>query len=745
MAQGANSNLSGRELALARRKAMSSSGKAAVATASAQRPSSAPRAAATPHAAASGSASASSASGSVRQASLARRKALSQGGKSAMSGEGRSRTAADVHKSKAATPVATSEHAHSEEGCGCGCGGKKEECKAQMTSKTARSRKRSTRRSAQANPGKAASLARRKALSTRGKAGISQTGMSEAQTARAANPQLSGRELAQALRESRSKRGSAGQKKSAPTGRRRKANEMTDAGAQDATWKVGASETTHGQTVTGTMVGRDKDVTGDEASTCRAITGTEYMGADVFREFCQTDPAKGVRRTGKTTTSGGNSVTGNKVGRATKVTGDEPGTCQRVTGAQYASAGQMKMHCGTDLEKSGRRTLMDETRKGKSVSGSNPGRSERVTGNESGSNRALTGTQYTNIEDGSLAPSKVGKSNTLRGGSVTGTMVGRRERMTGDEAGSCKNVTGDDYIGEEQYSGFCSAKPERTDRKVGVSNTMGGRPVSGTMTGRSMRVTGDEPGTCTSVTGTPYASREQYATYCEEPSSKAAKARMAPSERRMGSVMTGIQPGIGGVMTGAAKGACETISGTPYVGDDQAAAACGTPAPAATEGNFSIESSPVHASIIQADSDHVTGSRYERGNITGPFGMADGKVTGTEDARFGVKTARPAEPVMGDEPVMIQGREKGRITGEGQNAGLKITGDDWGRNDRVTGTEGKSSTVRNQTIRGPVPMGAMGARAKEPAETPQPVSKVTGSSGNTEQGSLITYSGGARG
>jgi hypothetical protein len=220
---------------------------------------------------------------------------------------------------------------------------------------------------------------------------------------------------------------------------------------------------------------------------------------------------------------------------------------------------------------------------------------------------------------------------------------------------------------------------------------------------------------------------------------------MAPSERRMGSVMTGIQPGIGGVMTGAAKGACETISGTPYVGDDQAAAACGTPAPAATEGNFSIESSPVHASIIQADSDHVTGSRYERGNITGPFGMADGKVTGTEDARFGKKTARPAEPVMGDEPVMIQGREKGRITGEGQNAGLKITGDDWGRNDRVTGTEGKSSTVRNETLRGPVPMGAMGARAKEPAETPQPVSKVTGSSGNTEQGSLITYSGGARG
>jgi hypothetical protein len=42
-------------------------------------------------------------------------------------------------------------------------------------------------------------------------------------------------------------------------------------------------------------------------------------------------------------------------------------------------------------------------------------------------------------------------------------------------------------------------------------------------------------------------------------------------------------------------------------------------------------------------------------------------------------------------------------------------------------------------------MGAMGARANPPAETPAPVSRVTGSSGNTETGSLITYSGGARG
>jgi hypothetical protein len=95
--------------------------------------------------------------------------------------------------------------------------------------------------------------------------------------------------------------------------------------------------------------------------------------------------------------------------------------------------------------------------------------------------------------------------------------------MTGDEAGSCRNVTGDDYIGEEQFSAFCSTKPEPQDRKVGVSKTAGGESVTGSMTGRSFRVTGDEPGTCKAVTGTPYAGSEQLDAYCEAPAADAAK------------------------------------------------------------------------------------------------------------------------------------------------------------------------------------------------------------------------------
>jgi hypothetical protein len=84
------------------------------------------------------------------------------------------------------------------------------------------------------------------------------------------------------------------------------------------------------------------------------------------------------------------------------------------------------------------------------------------------------------------------------------------------------------------------------------------------------------------------------------------------------------------------------------------------------------------------------------------------------------------------------------VTGEGISAGLHITGDDWDRGKRVTGTEGASARRRNPTRTGP--MSAMAnPRPKRNDEVMQPVSRVTGSSGNTDKGSLITVSGGARG
>ena len=141
----------------------------------------------------------------------------------------------------------------------------------------------------------------------------------------------------------------------------------------------------------------------------------------------------------------------------------------------------------------------------------------------------------------------------------------------------------------------------------------------------------------------------------------------------------------------------------------------------------------------------VTGMRYEQGHITGPFGMALGKVTGTEEARFDrPATADPAG--LAGEPRLVEGRVKSRITGEGMDAGTRITGDDWDRGSRVTGTEGASARRRNPTRRGLRPDERTQSRPSEAAaDLPAPVSKVTGGSGNTERGALVTYSGGARG
>jgi len=755
-----------REASLARRKALSTSGKSAI-SGSTDRTRSAPAnvaATTTPAPVVSSTPApasyttptqAVSSQSSARSAALARRIAMSKGGKGSVSSTDRTRTAPAA---KATASASTNNSTADRKDCGCGCNGKKAETAPAVDTSAATPApvvsaqvSSSLVKKVAMNPARAAALSRRKAMSTKGKSALQGGTVSEASAARAANPNLSSRELAQALREQRSVKGKT-DKKEKPTvatgpGRHRK----EQAAAEDAPWKVGVSDTASGQTVTGTMVDRTNDVTGNEASTCRSVTGTEYMGADVFKDFCQADAKPGFNRVSVTSTSAGNPVSGNKVGRSTKVTGDEQGTCKNVTGDEYVSAEQSQSYCGSFADASPSKFSIAETMKGKTVSGDNVGRSGKVTGNESGADHQLTGTQYMQAGD-DTAPAKVNVSQTLRGGSVTGQHIGRSEKVTGDEPGSCRNVTGDDYVGSEQYADFCKSTPAPTDKKVGMSNTLMGKSVTGTMTGRSETVTGDEPGTCQAVTGTPYASAD--GGFCSDNQSLMAAARNAKGTTNVGPSMTGIQPGINGVMTGNAKGVCEPVTGTPYVGADQAAGACAATAagtaspdfPQAIGGGepwaqFSVSSPAGQAQEMKANG-AVTGSSYEDGHITGPFGMAGGKVTGTEEARFGGAKEPMPEPV----PAMaqtVEGRVKSRISGEGQNAGQKITGDDWDRGDHVTGTEGRSATRRNPTRRGTV--ASMAVDHKRNEEVSLPVSKVTGSSGNTEQGSLITYSGGARG
>lgn len=629
---------------------------------------------------------------------------------------------------------------------------------ASLAARGANGRNSTPKRHAQHNPSRALVLARREVLSKRGKSANLPTTSIAASVARQGNPEMSGRELSQKVRELKSKVGAAGGSRNGgvtrPTGPNRQG--ARQAAAADASWKVGASETSGGQVVTGTQANRSAKTTGNEAATCRVITGTEYLGAEVFETFCQSGPL--TRQPAKvriSATTHGNRVTGNEVGRSEKVTGDEPGTCKLVTGTEYVSANQSAAWCG-GASPSPRKVGQAQTHGGLRVSGVMVGRSEKVTGDEPGSGRQLTGDQYVTEAQAvaGRAPTKVASLHTLRGTGITGTHVGRSEHVTGDEPGSCRLITGDEYIGTQQYERFCGTRPAPEAAKVGFSTTNRAQVVSGTRTGRSSKVTGDEPGTCKAVTGTPYAGLEEAGNWCATPAVDQIRAR---TPVRMGSVMSGIQPGIGGVMTGAERGACEDVTGTPYVGPDQQAATCGV-APAGSAADFprplaeqpwqrfSVQSPAQAALADRQRGGGVTGTRYEDSRrITGPFDLAGGKVTGTEEFRFDYRGPQRSRGPIAPAPVSVDedARPVSRVTGEGNSSGQKITGDDWDRGERVTGTEGASARRRNPSR--PGPMGAMPAsQPKRNEEVPTPVSRITGSSGNTSAGSLITLSGGAR-
>lgn len=532
--------------------------------------------------------------------------------------------------------------------------------------------------------------------------------------------------------------------------------------------KVEQGTTLAGSTVTGNQVERTSRVTGNESGTCRAITGTEYVGAEQYGEFCGSLPEAAPAKVAATSTSRGRRVTGTEVGRSTKVTGDESGTCKRVTGTEYLAAEQAGEFCGTASELRPEKAVLGMTAARNAVSGSDLARDVKVTGGESGAARHITGSAYADAlarpaMEGN-GPKKVETRRTSAGATVSGTLPGRSSKLSGDEPGACARVTGSDYVNTEEFKSYCRAEPYQSPAKVGMSRTLRGQDVSGTQVGRSARVTGDEHGSCKPVTGTSYIGADQYAEFCA-----ARTAAEAINRARLGrnADLTGTQPGPDDNTTGNERGTCQPVSGTPYLGEAQVAAACarapmaqafrsrgpeGSQAPAAITGNamdaghggnrtgdFSVLS-PARAAQA-SETRRITGSAYGvGGRITGPLARATGLVSGTPEFRYRDEAGAVAVAAA-PQPAAEAPAE--RITGEGRER--RITGDAWDRGDRVTGTEGPA-TRRNPTLRGDPRGNGAGARAFRDVETPTPApSRITGSSGNAAGGATVTLSGGARG
>ncbi|WP_079418008.1 CsoS2 family carboxysome shell protein [Thiomonas intermedia] len=575
--------------------------------------------------------------------------------------------------------------------------------------------------------------------------------------------------------------------------------------------KVGVSTTLREQRVTGTEVGRSTKVTGDEPGACRAITGSDYLSAERYQEFCETRPQASAEKVGRgttemgqrftgtlvdrqvkvtggeqgadraltgtrystasadtapnkvevSTTASGKTVTGTGVGARKSMTGDEAGACRPVTGTQYLSSEQFSQLCQTSAPTQPRKISVMSSRDGQSVTGTDVGRSTHVTGNETGSSRAVSGNQYFNAKDfggaTASAPAKVSVMQTLGGRSVTGSEVAPSPKLSGDESFGCKPVTGIDYIGAQQLGAVCEA-PEAIApiTKVAVDQTWNGQRITGSNPGRASRVTGNEAGACAPISGNSYIGQGQFQTFCEAPALQQQRNVQRDSATVSLRAISGDRPGAGGsVMTGDERGACGSVTGTPYLGLDTMPGQCATsgrfvsrarpaeaPARDAAPFIFSILT-PGHASLGRERGMDVTGNGLGTDRLTGSINKAEGLITGTPE--FRKQDMQRFQSQQQDQQETVQ-RAAQRLTGEGSQQGTRISGDVWLEQSRVTGTEGASSLARNPSMRGqPRGMGSNAATFREVERPEIPSSRVTGSSGNTERGAAVTVSGGARG
>ncbi len=620
--------------------------------------------------------------------------------------------------------------------------------------------------------------ARRQARSSQGKSAQEMRSKNGTGRRNGQQPKLTGRAAAQARREMLCVNGRGNSPMCRPAGRVRPTS--------PAPVKVEQGNTLSGNLITGTQVESTSKITGIEGGSCRAITGTEYLGAEHYGALCATTPAPSPAKVGVGSTSRGQRVTGTELGSSNQVTGDDHGACQSVTGNEYLSSEQFVSFCGTKSTPGPAKVGFSATSTGQRVSGSDVGRSSKVTGDELGACAKLTGSEYYvpdesgSVCQGTGVPHKVTVMSTVRGRPVTGTDLAASTVVTGSEHGACTGVTGAEYAGLQQYQA-CNRDPVLTPEKVTVMRTWHDQTVSGTALEHSVKVTGDEYGSCQPISGTEYIGPGQFAASCSADSLSASRERIATHAGAAGARTTGVSTTTSNKVTGSARGQSQHLSGSAYSdsalpvqsvtgGVSQHPLARGpvgrvtAAAPSAEvervgrpttpiQSNFSVMSPARTAQASELN--RVTGtSSNTQGRITGPVNLAAGLVSGTPEFRYREDTVATAPVAQAPAPQTsaLSTTPPNRVTGGGREAGFAITGAAWQRDGSITGTEGSAATRRNPTQRGvsaqrgdqrsmAMPFPAL----KEQEHVPVPPSKITGSSGNASTGSTITYSGGARG
>ncbi len=386
---------------------------------------------------------------------------------------------------------------------------------------------------------------------------------------------------------------------------------------------------------------------------------------------------------------------------------------QPVDAASWRAAHDIQVtgrNAGNQLMRPAMKFADDKTSNGQMVTGADTAH-VKVTGTDSNRHMRMTGSQYRN-------PSMAGQNSRhhehklMDSGRVSGSLLIGGGAITGDGSDRGRQVTGDNYTANRATSRSMRATPSQTSVMPMPAHDRG---VTG-LDHHHAGTTGTSQEQHELMTGTSYEGRQ---------------GRTDGAGHSMGHAITGMQPGVAGGVTGDSRGADHHVSGTPYHGEDQLSEAFGYDRRDTHEAQFSVQSP---ARMMQA-------AQRQSGHITGSFSRALGKVTGGDEGSF---ASHHGEANYGSADT-----HDAMVTGEGRSQGQKITGDDWARNGRVTGTEGHSARSRNMTRHGDGSSEHIGGLARQyagkAAERPRPESRITGASGNTDLGSLVTYSGGARG
>jgi hypothetical protein len=489
--------------------------------------------------------------------------------------------------------------------------------------------------------------------------------------------------------------------------------------------KVVASTTQGRQTVTGSRIGHGSQVTGVEPGAGLPVSGTQYIGRESGYAAVPVGPKVGLSRT-----LNGGVISGSQIRSKIAITGDEAGSNIRITG-------ESDQHPDDDLterrESGGYASAQFQRQAephGHTVFGTNLGRSLRQAGSRARERSAALET-------------------TERGLAITGSAVGRASRMTGDEDGACRHVTGDQYLSPARAQAECggagggTAAPAAmgmgmvrrdpvTGGKVGVATTWAEQRITGTDVEHDPRVTGDMQGSCSVITGTHYHGPRTLHAWCDPAVGEAAQ-RQVPRKPATTAV-TGDTPLNDDSVTGTHRGATRDITGTRYFFNDEATPPSEDVVAAINE-KFSV-TSPQRAAQLRADRAAVD-APSAAGRITGAFAIEPKKLTGNLEFTF--------RPRHAAEPEATPGRS--RISGEGRTAGQRISGASWGDQSNVTGTEGFTAVERNPSERNGKPHAFAGAvQFKSKAVKEDPKQLVTGMFGwSSSSSAKVTLSGGAHG